>query len=306
MRRAILGFLVLGLGLVFMQARVHRSGGVSLATNSDSLSDDCSEHLQGRSGEFPAVVKGEEIRALPNQPLNIHAEHNGGIQVTTWDKAEVSVKLCKQVAASDENEGRKILDETKLAIDGPTISVSVPENRGHYNLSTLLLVKAPRDASVKLKVHNGGASLYRFSGTAEAQTQNGGISLNQSTGKLTVEAQNGGVSIKDCGGDVNATVTNGGLSITLPERWEGKGLEAHTQNGGLVIALPRNFESGLEIASSEHVSIVCRGDACEHAQQTWEGGHRMFRLGSSNPQIRATTQNGGVVIKDREQSRAKM
>jgi len=32
----------------------------------------------------------------------------------------------------------------------------------------------------------------------------------------------------------------------------------------------------------------------------------MFRLGTGNPQIHATTENGGIVIKERSSSRSEM
>src|SRR5205807_10259912 len=121
--------------------------------------------------------------------------------------------------------------------------------------------------------------LYRFSGTAEARTAHGGVSLSRSTGKLTVHALSGGVSIRECSGEVSGTVANGGVSIVLPERWEGKGLEAHTQNGGLVIAVPKNFGSSLEVATSSYVSVICRGTVCQNAQKTSVGGRQVFRLG---------------------------
>src|SRR5437016_1019675 len=161
------------------------------------------------------------------------------------------------------------------------------------------LVRASRDATVDMDVHNGGISVRRFTGTAKAEARNGGISLKQSTGKLTVHAQNGGITIQDCGGDVDARVENGGLSLKLPERWEGKGLEAHTQNGGLVVDVPRNLASGLEVSGSEHVSIICKGDICDNGQRTWDNSQRIFHFGSGSTQIRATTVNGGIVIRDR-------
>lgn len=304
MKRVFLAVLAVGLGVVLMRAAEHRPSNISVTAYEDAASDNCNDHFQLHKGEFATVVNGEETRSLPNQPLDIRAEKNGGIHVTTWDQPEFSVKLCKQVAANDESEGRKILNEIKLTVEGSTVSVAVPQDGDHHNVATLVLVKAPKDAAVKLKVKNGGASLNHFSGTAEAETTNGGISLRHSTGKLTVQAQNGGVSIKDCGGDISAKVANSGLSIALPERWEGKGLDAHTQNGGLAISVPKNFSSSLEVATSNYVKVVCRGDICQNAQKTSEDGRQMFRLGSGDPQIRATTQNGGVVIKDMERESA--
>lgn len=300
MKTAILGFLVLTFGFSIGLART--PGSNSISTTEDDASDECSQHLQSDFRNYAVVLRGEESRTIPNQPLDIHAEHNGGISVTTWDKPEFQVKLCKQVASDSDSEARKLLAGTTLAVNGNTVSVDAPRQESEYNLNTLLLVKAPRDAQVSMKVENGGISVHRFTGTASATATNGGISLKQSSGKLTAHAENGGVSIQDCSGDVTADVQNGGLSITLPEQWQGRGLDAHMANGGLVVKIPKTFNSGLEISGSEHVAIVCKGDVCDNAQRTWDNGHRMFRLGNGATQIRATTINGGIVIKDRDSS----
>lgn len=307
MKSAFLGFLVLTFGFSVSWA-APRNQEKGTASTADSASDDCSEHMHSYNQRYESVLRDEESRTLANQPLKIYSEHNGGIQITTWDKPEFLVTLCKQVASDSDAEGRKVLADTRLSIEGNTVSVNSREHDhdSEYNLNTLLLVKAPRDAQVTMKVENGGISVRRFTGTAEAHATNGGIAIKDSQGKLTAHAQNGGVSIQDCGGDVIADVENGGLSITLPDQWQGKGLEAHTQNGGLVIKVPKPFSSGLEIVGSEHVSIVCKGNVCDAAQRTWDNGHRVFRLGNGSPQIRATTVNGGIVIKDRENSREMM
>jgi len=276
------------------------SSTINMQMNDNSSSEDCSDHLRMSDNDYRTTVRDEEIKTVPNQPLTIRAQHNGGIQVTTWDKPEVSLKLCKQVAVDNEAEGRKLLAEIHLEVNGGNISVHTPDD-DNYSLGTVILVKAPKGANLDLHVHNGGVSLNGFSGTAAAHAQNGGISFKKSSGKLTAEAQNGGVSIKDCGGEVNATVQNGGLSITLPEHWEGKGLEAHTHNGGMVVSLPKTFNGGLEVVASEHTSIVCKNNICDAGERTWDSGHKLFRMGGSNPQVRATTENGGIVIEERGQ-----
>jgi hypothetical protein len=277
----------------------------TVTMNDDSASDDCREHLRVYNDEYRASVRDEEIKTIPNQPLTITAEHNGGIQVTTWDKPEFSLKLCKQIAVDDENEGRKLLADTHLEVNGSKISIHSPEE-DHHSLGTVLLVKAPKNADLNLNVHNGGVSLTNFTGTAETHAENGGISFRRSTGKLTAEAQNGGISIKDCGGDVSAKVENGGLSLALADRWEGKGLEAHAHNGGLVVSVPKTFNGGLEVVASEHTSIICKDNACDAGERTWDSGHKLFRMGGANPQVRATTENGGIVIEDRSRTRGEL
>ena len=306
MKKLVLLGLVLPLCAGLARAGEHGISRNSTVTmNDDSASDDCKDHLRVSDDDYRSNVRDEETKTVSNQPLTITAEHNGGIQVTNWDKPDIALKLCKQIAIDDEGEGRRLLAETRLEINGSSISVHAPEG-DHHSLGTLLLVRAPRGANLNLTVHNGGVSLNGFDGTAEAHAQNGGISFRRSTGKLTAEAQNGGISIKDCGGEVNAQVQNGGLSITLPERWEGKGLDAHAHNGGLVVSLPKTFNGGLEVVASEHTSIICKDDVCSAGERTWDNGQKMFRIGGSNPQVRATTENGGIVIKERDHGRAEM
>jgi hypothetical protein len=280
---------------------------VSVTTNDDIGSDSCADHLRMTDDEFRSSVRGEEVRSLSNQPLSITGERNGGIQVTTWDQPEFSVKLCKQVAADNESDARRVLDETKINVSGSTVSISTPASDDKHSLGTLLIIKAPRNATLSMSVHNGGVSLNRFIGTADAHAHNGGISFKKSSGKLTAEAQNGGISIDDCGGEVTANVKNGGVSINLPDHWEGKGLEANTQNGGLVVSVPRTFGGGLEIVGSQHSSIVCKDSICDAAERTSDNdGHRLLRLGGANPQIHASTINGGVVVKERGSSRGEL
>src|SRR5436305_1694555 len=306
MKKMIALGLTLPLCMALALAQEHHNRSSSTVTmNDDAASDDCREHLRVGDNDYRANVRDEEIKTIPNQPLTITAEHNGGIQVTTWDKPEFSLKLCKQIAADDESEGRRLLADTHLEINGSKISIHAPEE-DHHSLGTLLLVKAPRNADLNLNVRNGGVSLTNFTGTAEAHAENGGISFRRSTGKLTAEAENGGISIKDCGGDVSAKVENGGLSLALADRWEGKGLEAHARNGGLVVSLPKTFNGGLEVVASEHTSIICKDNACDAGERTWDSGHKLFRMGGANPQVRATTENGGIVIQDRSQTRGEL
>src|SRR6478736_1540724 len=168
MKKMIALCLALPLSAVLAGAGEHPNWRSSTVTmNDDSASDDCRDHLRVGNDEYRASVRDEESKTIPNQPLTITAEHNGGIQVTTWDKPEVSLKLCKQIATDDESQGRKLLAETHLEINGSNISIHVPQDND-YSLGTLLLVKAPKNANLNLSVHNGGVSLTSFTGTAEA------------------------------------------------------------------------------------------------------------------------------------------
>jgi DUF4097 and DUF4098 domain-containing protein YvlB len=279
-------------------ASAHTHGhNVSFSTH-HSTSSNCQDHFTLDSDEFPGTIYEEEARTLPNQPFDISAEQNGSIQVMQWDKPEIGIKLCK--AGAGENSGliRQMLAQEKLNISGNRITVDSPERNDDFVTGTLLLIQAPAGATMTMSAHNGGISLYKVSGNYTLHTQNGGVSLDRASGKLDVEAMNGGVSIKDTSGDVNVNVQNGGISLSLPETWQGKGLQAHAQNGGMVVKVPATFNSSLEVETSNHTTIICKGGACDRGQRTWNDNGRVFRIGPEPALIRASTVNGGVVIKD--------
>src|ERR1051326_9497990 len=90
--------LILGLILPFCAwiARADDKADRHVSTvtmNDDSASDDCRDHLRTYDSGYRTTVRDEESKTIPNQPLRITAEHNGGIQVTSWDRPEISLKL---------------------------------------------------------------------------------------------------------------------------------------------------------------------------------------------------------------------
>ena len=298
-RLPFLALLVISLAAIAFADDRHWGHNLNMnTTNADS--DDCQDHIHISSDDLRAVAHSEEVVNLANQPLTVKASHNGGIHVRNWEKAEISVKLCRAAAAKTQNEAELVLGQVHLNNQGNRVTVDGPDQTNDDDAvwSSVLLILAPRGATLDLSVQNGGISLKGVSGNITGHAINGGISLAHTTGTINVEAQNGGVSIKDCGGDIKATVQNGGLSIQLGETWNGAGLDAKAHNGGLVVEIPKNFASSLEVSTGNHSSLTCRSDACENGQRTWDDNGRIFRIGS-NPIIHASTVNGGTVIKER-------
>lgn len=283
---------------------------ISVSTNDHGPSDSCNERVRIYSDDYAETQRAEESRNFPNQPMKVTASRNGGIQVHTWDKPEISVKVCKAAAAKNLTTAKALLEQIKLNVSGNTITVDGPAKGGDqdddYSWSSVILINAPAGATFDLSAHNGGIAVKRFTGNVTAETVNGGISLDQSSGKLDVHATNGGISIKDCGGNVKANVQNGGLSIDLAETWKGEGLEAHTRNGGLMVSVPKGMQSGVEVSMTGHGAVVCQADACSVGQRTWNEEGKTIRFGTGATVVRASTVNGGTVIKERGRKMGKL
>lgn len=299
---AVLAFALLS--TAFAANGRHWGHNVSMNTT-NANSPECQDHIHIYSDDLPAIAHSEEVISLPNRPLTVNAARNGGIHVRNWDKNEIGVKLCRAAAARTQSEAERALSQVHLNHSGNRVTVDGPETSDDddTNWSTVVLVFAPKGATLDLSVHNGGISLKQVNANVTGHAVNGGIELNQVSGNVNVEAQNGGISIKDCGGDIKATVQNGGLTIQLGDTWNGVGLDAKTHNGGLVIEVPQNFRSSLEVATSNHSSLTCQSDVCQTGQRTWDDESRFFRIGS-NPIIHASTVNGGTIIKARREGRS--
>jgi DUF4097 and DUF4098 domain-containing protein YvlB len=285
--------LLLACVLLGSSAFAHDRHSISISTTDAA---NCEDAIQVH-GTNLSVVKGEQAEAAPNRPLKVTAYRNGGVQVRTADRQDFSIRLCKAAVARDAAVAQAMLAKILLSVRDGVVSVQAPESSesSEREVVAMLMIEAPRGATIDMSARNGGISIRDFDGSATARTINGGISVHRSRGKIKVEAQNGGVSIRESSGDIRADVQNGGLSIRLDNEYTGGMLEAHTRNGGLVVEVPPTFRSSLEVSGSQHTSIVCR-DVCDNGQRTWDDDRRMFRMGSGQPVVRASTVNGGVVI----------
>jgi hypothetical protein len=282
-----------------------KSGGYEFSVSTgDSESFECSQALKVKSRDLPAAQYGEETQTLANLPLRLEAARNGGIAVRTHAGSGIEVKLCKAALAETDAEALQLLNQVYLQVSGSTVTARGPdEKQDSARWATLLLVRAPAGATLDLNAHNGGVSLRDFRGRATARTTNGGISLKNVSGDVDATTTNGGISVQESRGNVKVTARNGGLSLKLGEGWQAGTLSAQTQNGGVMVEVARNFQSSLEVALLGHGGLSCDSAVCSGAQQSREGRQRVIRVGSSEPVVRASTVNGGVVIRDPDSRR---
>lgn len=275
-------------------ASPRHSHGLTIVNWGNTNSENCEDQLQVSYDGIPTTC-AEETKTLPNQPLQVTASENGGIRVTDWDQPNFSIKLCKAAVGGDASE---FLKSVTLDLNGGRLTIKTPMRDFGDRWTTAILIKAPAGAKLELSVTNGGITLYKTNANTVAHAVNGGIDLEGVHGTVSADAVNGGISVENSGGNVTARVQNGGIDLKLGKSWEGGKLLASSENGGLSVEVPSNFASPLEVSASQHTSIECSAEICQKAQRTWDDDHRYFRLGTGQPVVRATTENGGVDISD--------
>jgi hypothetical protein len=225
-----------------------------------------------------------EIRTATARPsgdmVSMEGLRNGGVQVTGWDRSEISVKTRIRAQARTQSEAKAVADQIRTVINGSTITVDGPRNNGDEDdsnqWSASLVASVPSRSNLRV------------------ETRNGPVSVSQVKGEMNLETRNGPMALNDLAGTVTARTTNGPLSISLSgNRWDGGGLDARTTNGPLTISVPENYSAHLETGTTN-------GPVSLGFPVTVSG--RINRdistdLGSGGATIRAMTTNGPLTLR---------
>lgn len=200
---------------------------------------------------------------------------NGGIEVTGWDKNEILVRAKVQAYSDRRDDARDVVRRVTIATDGAIRADGPRMGRyEHWAVSYELFV--PRSSNLDLA------------------TVNGGIGIRDVAGRIDFRATNGGVHLTDLAGNVRGHTTNGGLHVELAGvEWDGEGLDVRTTNGGVTINVPANYSARLETGTVNgglrlDFPITVQGRIDRTITAT---------LGRGGKLIRATTTNGGVVVR---------
>lgn len=208
--------------------------------------------------------------------IAVDAEPNGGIYVEGWDRNEIRLRAKVSAHARTDEDAKALVGDVELITDRFAIRAAGPRpvRRQSWSVSYELLV--PRRSNVDLT------------------TLNGGIEITGVAGKIEFRTTNGGVHLSGLAGDVRGQATNGGLHIELDgTQWDGEGMNVETTNGGVRLDIPRDYSARLETGTVNgglEIDFPITVQGRINRRLTTE-------LGNGGKTIRATTTNGGVVIR---------
>jgi hypothetical protein len=235
-----------------------------------SSAEECSER-NIRMGDGRTYVKKEVISAgalrsirasVTNAPVTVEGGSSAGYQIT----------VCKAA------ESLADLEAIHVRLDGDELKADGPDNS---RWTAMYHILTPRGADVHLEAKNGPLSLDNVEGNVEAITRNGPVSIHGGSGTMKVQAANGPLSVK-----------LDGLS------WNGT-LDASTRNGPLSVRVPRGFTGGVLVESKGHGPVSCRAEGCDRAWRSDDDGEpRRIELGTGTANVRLSTVNGPVTVKD--------
>jgi hypothetical protein len=240
------------------------------------------------------VVQQEDLAITRAEApaLRAKAEPNGGMQVQGWDKNGYSVSLCKAVAPA--SDAQQLLSEAKLSFHSGELTVTgLPHDR---EMSTYLLIRVPKAATLDLSAVNGPLGVYGVDGTVKGRVTNGPVSAEGCTGDIDIAAENGPVSSEGNSGHLHLHAQNGPVSVALQgESWRGSGLEAHAENGPLTLQIPHGYKSGVLVESDGNGPVAC-ASICSEAHRTSSDTERRIEFGSGPTLVHLSVVNGPLAV----------
>ncbi|HEU5401239.1 MAG TPA: DUF4097 family beta strand repeat-containing protein [Terriglobales bacterium] len=250
------------------------------------------QHLTFSLSEAPTLAVGHD------EDSENSGFHNGGIEVTGWDRDQYAVTVCKSAAGETQAEAQQVLGQIQVQRNGGTLTVTGPERNDDAQWNVMLLVSAPRSAKLDLSTHNGPLAVKNMTGGGELRAQNGPIRLKDSTGDFTVDTHNGPIAFSGTGGNVKLSAKNGPITVDVSgEQFTGE-LSGDAKNGPIQLMLPAKFSSGVEV-ENDNAPISCSADLCQAEGNVWVNGHHI-KIGTSNAIIHLTTEHGPVTVQNRK------
>jgi len=254
------------------------------------------EQCSGRNVMFndrPAYVQKETIDARGLRSLKVSVT-NAPVSVVGGASA-YEITVCK--AAEREQD----LAAIQVRLNGNELEATGPDD---HRWQASYFVRVPRGADLDLSAKNGPLSVRDVVGTVVARSHNGPLSLKNVDGTVDAETRNGPISVTGGSGTMKVTASNGPLSVKLDgPSWNGT-LDASTRNGPLSVRVPRNYASGVVVEAHGRGPISCNAEACNrrvvNIDEDYDDEPRRIELGSGPVNVRLSTVNGPVTVKDFE------
>lgn len=248
-----------------------------------------------RFNDRPAFVQKETIDGRGLRSLKISVV-NAPVTVVGGAPA-YEITVCK--AAEREQD----LAAIRIRLDGNELEATGPDD---HRWQASYFIRVPSGANLDLTAKNGPLSIRDVVGMVVARSHNGPLSLKNVDGDVDAETRNGPINITGGAGQMKVSAANGPLSVKLAgASWKGT-LEASTKNGPLSVRIPRRYASGVVVEAHGRGPIACNAEACSGSRRArkddgdWDDVPRRFELGSGPVNVRLSTVNGPLTIKDME------
>jgi len=253
--------------------------------------------VSSNDGEVAKFTSNFTMTRAEAPLLEFNGGDRGHIRVRGWDRPDYTVETCKVAVAETRAEADAMAQGISVTRSAGRLSMNgpAPSDRGQW--TAVLLIHAPKDASVDLETKNGPLEVRDLNGTVKLRAINGPLAIRDCGGTVEAHTTNGPISFAGDRGEVHLRAQNGPISLKLgSESWNGSQLEARTINGPLAVSLPDNFRTGMRLETSGHSPLSCNAAPCRNAFTDASRSGRLLQMNGASDTIRLSTENGPVAI----------
>ena len=134
---------------------------------------------------------------------------SGRIEIETWDKNSVDIKVTKKARKESRLEEFKVTFEQ----NGDDISIE-GESEWNSRVNVSYLVKVPNEFDLDLKTGGGSITVDDISGKIKLNTSGGAIKVgNVAKGKVDLDTSGGSITVGDVNGDLKADTSGGRIQV---------------------------------------------------------------------------------------------
>ena len=169
----------------------------------------------------------------------------GDVTVTSWDKAEVYIKVLGNDNARDNIHFE--FNNTNSYVELITESKSSFSN-WFGGISLKIEVKVPEKFNAKIHTSGGDLKLGGVEGDHQLTTSGGDIMCKGFSGSLDLSTSGGDIAL--VGNDSNISASTSGGDIKLEYDGENLGIDLSTSGGDIFVKLPSYFDAAMELSTS--------------------------------------------------------
>ncbi len=194
-------------------------------------------------GRDKKVIKEKSFKISEGKKINVEAD-DGDIIITTWNRAEVYVKITGNDNAADK------FDFTLKSNDDEITIIADRKNRWSWfsNINLKIEIKVPENFNIYANTSGGDIKVGGV---------HGGIYLKTSGGDIWGDRFEGNFIAKTSGGDINLYCNNAeiqastsGGDIQLEYTGVNRGIELKTSGGDIDVKVPAEFNAKAELKTS--------------------------------------------------------
>ncbi len=246
----------------------------------------------------------------------------GGIEISTWDKNEVNVK----VYGNDEAE-EKIIFSAEETSTGVKVEGKQKDSKNFRNLTIRVEIVVPKNYDLKLYSSGGNLSVKDITGKIETNTSGGNIKIENTSGnleaytaggnvaisisygdikvstsggKISVNDFNGNIDVSTAGGDIVLEGKNGkidastaGGSIKLDYEGKNMGVDMSTLGGNINASLPGDFDADADIGTLAG-KITC--DFAKVQKENHVSSYIRAKFNNGGETFKCTTSAGNITV----------